>query len=254
MLLGIWGVLSALQWFADIHCWQTGRALGWDLQRLRIERFRSAPVLTLIYAPAAMRLWIVLKLVSSVLLIVTPHSSATPFVLAVLWTVSALLALRADGDGADKMAQVVTAGALLQSLGLLINQPLLAAAGWLWTGGQLTIAYATSGISKLFLAPWRDGTAPREALSSYLYGHRFAHALLRHRIIAVTLAWTIILTETLFPLALFAPLPIIVGALGFFLLLHMAIAVIMGLNTYPWAFLAAYPSVLLLGRAIHGTL
>jgi hypothetical protein len=251
MLLGIWGVLSALQSFADARAWQTGRALGWDLQRLRSSRFYAAPIMARLYAPGMMQLLAFLKLAMAAVLIFTPNSMAIPFVLAALWAVSALLALRGGGDGADKMALVVAAGAFLQSLGAEMDLPLLSTAGWLWAGGQLTIAYATSGISKLVLAPWRNGCAPREALSSFLYGHRFAHAALRNRAMASTLAWTIILTETLFPLALFAPLPILAGALAFFLLLHFAIAVIIGLNTYPWAFLAAYPSVLLLARSIH---
>lgn len=250
-LLGCWGVLSSLEWLADAAAWRPGGALGWDLNMLRKRRLYASPLLAKLFVPTLLTLWIILRLMAAGLLLIIPVSVMMPVVLIVMLVSSTLLNLRAAADGADKMALVVSVGALLQSIGELSGQPMLRAAGWLWIAGQLTIAYATSGFSKIRLAPWRDGIAVRGALSSYQYGHRFAHEILEYNVVAVTLSWAVMLIEILFPLVLFAPVEVLCAALAVLLLLHILIAVFMGLNTYPWAFAAAYPSVLLLAQGIH---
>ncbi len=149
------------------------------------------------------------------------------------------------------MALVVAYGLLLQIAGASAELPLLSVAGILWVGGHLTLAYVTSGIGKIILSGWRNGDVPRKTLSSYLHGHRMAHGLITHPGLAVTLAWSVMLIETLFPLALISPLPVLAGVLCVMALFHMATAMFMGLNTYPIAFVAAYPSLLLLAQWLN---
>ena len=66
--------------------------------------------------------------------------------------------------------------------------------------------------------------------------------------------WVVILAELAFPLALLAPAKVLFGVLALFALFHVGIAVAMGLDTYVWAFLAAYPSVLVIGAALRAAL
>jgi hypothetical protein len=241
-LLGLWGLLNALQWLADLKSWRAGGAGGWDLAEQRVSRIYQSALLRACFTDSGLYALVVGQLLVSLTLLVLPHL----LLLALFWLVTALLALRSGADGADKMALVVSVGAMLQLSG---NQT-LAFAGTLWIAGQLTIAYATSGWSKLFLARWRNGEAPRQALSSYMWGHRWSAALLQRRGLALALGWAVIVAEILFPLALFAPMPVLIAVLAGFWAFHWAIAWLMGINTYPWAFAAAYPSVLLLGQFI----
>lgn len=60
--------------------------------------------------------------------------------------------------------------------------------------------------------------------------------------VPLVLAWGTILAEALFPLLLLAPPAVLGSVLAGFFVFHLAAAVFMGLNTYPWAFLAAYPA------------
>lgn len=247
-LLGLWGMVTALQWLATTEQWRTGSALGWDLQGLRVSRLYGSLWLARIFAALGVRGVALSQLAASLSLCLTPSGWPALGALLVLAAATALLILRSSADGADKMAMVVMYGLLLQQLGAVLEQPMLALAGLWWAGGQLVLAYATSGIAKLTLADWRNGAAPRKALSTYLHGHRMAHRLLRQRSVALTVAWAVILIETLLPLALFAPLPVLAVMLAGMLLLHLMIAAAMGLNTYPLAFAAAYPSVLMLAQ------
>lgn len=248
--LGAWGVLVSVQGLADRAKWRDDGPLGWPLQRLRRRRWTGLPGLAALWSLRGLTQLLLIQLAAGLALIVAPLAA----LFALFWLTTLLTALRFGPNGADKIALVAASGAALQGLGLAFNLPQIWLAGVLWTGGQLTIAYFAAGASKLALSPWRSGAALRESLSSYAYGHRWAAKALRGRGAAVTLAWTVMLAEALFPLALLLPAPGLVTVLAGFFALHLAIAVTMGLNTYPWGFLAAYPSALLLGQALRGAL
>lgn len=253
-LLGLWGLLNAAQWLVDARHWANGGPLGWDLQGLRRGAWvRSRPVAQL-FGTTGLRILAGSLLFASLGLLLLPLSCVTLALLATFALAEFALSLRGGSDGAGKIALVAAVGLILQVAGLLTGVHDLLLAGVLWTGGQLAVAYFAAGASKALLAPWRNGQAVRGALTSYTAGHRWTAAALRGDKLALALGWAIILAEIAFPLALFAPLPAMLSALGAMFLLHLGIAVIMGLNTYPWAFLAAYPSALLLhqwiGRAL----
>ena len=254
VLLGIWGILSSVQWLADMPHWQDGRALGWDLQRLRRGKLFRSRRIAILFAPRGLTALACLQISISVALIVLPITFATTALLGCFALTTLLLALRAGLDGADKMVMVVATGALLQSVGIWSGEQRLFLAGELWTGGQLTIAYFASGASKLLLAPWRQGEALGAVLGSFTWGHRWAAPIVRNRRITKYLAWTIMLVELFFPLTLMAPFGWLCAVLVGFLMFHLAIAVTMGLNHYSWAFLAAYPSVLLVGQWLRSAL
>lgn len=247
-MLGIWGIITALQWWASRADWEPGRPLGWDL--LGLKRFRlpaAAALANAAFARPALCLAIALQVLASLALAVLPTSAATPVFLVLLLCATWLLCLRSVTDGADKMALVVILGALLQCL----PDQRIVLAGQAWIAGQLTLSYCTSGAAKLRLADWRKGTAPAQAMASLAWGHRRAAKVLSHRGLALGFAWLLMLVETAFILALLAPAWLLLAVLAMFLAFHFATAVFMGLNTYPWAFLASYPSVLVFSTTMR---
>lgn len=250
-LLGLWGMLNAAQWIVSARKWRAGIALGWDLQGLRASRLYKGRWLSWFFSSPVFALIPVLQFCASLFLCLLPIGWTACAALIVIALTNTVLILRSSADGADKMAMVVTYGLLLQMLGAICVQPLLSFAGVLWVGGQLTVCYATSGVGKLILSDWRNAKAPKNALSSYSYGNQTTFMVLRYRAIAMMLAWGIMTVEALFPLALLAPLPVLMAALGLMALLHLSVAFAMGLNTYVFAFIAAYPSVLQLAQALR---
>ena len=86
------------------------------------------------------------------------------------------------------------------------------------------------------------------------HGHPLAARVTDDARRSLVLSWGVMLAEALFPLALLGPAPVLWGALGLFLLFHWATAWAMGLNTYPWAFSAAFPAALLLGDVVRAHL
>lgn len=253
-LIGLYGAITAAQWLVDMSQWRDGRALGWDLQSLRRGRLARSRAVALVSAPPGLTLVAVVQLGVSLELLFMPGTAALIGLLGCFLVTELLLSLRSGADGGDKIVAVAASGALLQAIGLQFEAQRFVLAGILWSGGQLTLAYFASGASKLGLVPWRNGQALRAALTSYMWGHRWAAAVVRHASAARLLAWAIILLELAFPLALLLPVPWLCGVLGLFLLFHLAIAVVMGLNHYPWAFAATYPAVVLLGQWLRAGL
>lgn len=249
-LLGLWGLLNAAQWWAARKQWRGGTALGWDLQGLRTAWPWRAALLRRTFTNTGLPAIILLHGSAALALVLAPLSPLLLLALLALVGTSMLLVVRSVADGADKMALVVGWGLLAQVAGLLATSEWLVFAGTLWIGGQLTLCYATAGFAKLALASWRDGSAVRSALASHTHGHRCAAPLLTRPGVALGVAWMVMVLEVLFPLALMAPPPITAAMLAAMLALHGAIAVVMGLNTYLWAFIAAYPAVLLLAQHI----
>ncbi len=253
-LLGLFGLINAGQWLADQRRWADDGALGWDLHGLRRGRLWRFPLTGVIFRSSGLRWLAVLLLLASALLIAGPILVSPLLPLLLFLVATMMLALRAEPDGADKIAQVSATGLLLQATGIALSNQTLILAGVIWVGGQLTLAYFAAGASKLVLTPWRNGEALQGALRSAMWGNDWSARLVERRDVARWLSWGIILLEIAFPLALLLPLPFLGAILAIFFLFHMAIALVMGLNSYPWAFVATYPSVILLSEWLRSAL
>lgn len=251
-ILGAWAILAGLGWLTDAPRWADGGPLGRDLHRWQRSRWTRWRLFDVLHSSRGLALLGALQAMLGLWLVLAPRHPL--LALLALGLTGAAQALRGGGDGADKLAMVVIAGSTLQALGSALDLPSLTFAGVLWIGGQLTLAYATSGYSKLRHAAWRSGAAIRGALSSYAYGCGWAARLVRTDETAKLLAWAVILPEVLFPFALLLPPEWLAAILGLFLLFHLTIAAAMGLNTYPLAFAAAYPATLMLGQWLRAHL
>lgn len=249
-LLGLWGVLHAVQWLVDLPNWRAGTALGWDLQSLRQSTWLRSPFAAKLFDGTGLRVIAATLLLLSAALLVLPIMTASVVLLTLFFAAVLLLGQRAFADGGDKIVMTTASGTALQILGLVAHSDRLVLAGALWAGGQLALSYFASGASKLMLANWRNGTIPKQALTSYAWGQSWTAAPVGKSGIGLALAWAIMAAEILFPLALLLPAPWIYVALVIMFLLHLVIAAAMGINSYPWAFLAAYPSAVLLSQRL----
>lgn len=115
-------------------------------------------------------------------------------------------------------------------------------------GGQILIAYATSGIAKLLSPMWRRGDVLSKVLSTFSFGiPSVAAFLLRRPLLEKLLSFGAIAVMLAVPVCFFIPAqtPLIV-ALSMMLAFHFSTAVLMGLNDFLITFPLGYPGVLLL--------
>jgi hypothetical protein len=148
--------------------------------------------------------------------------------------------------GSDYMTVLILAGLSLAAISC--GQPLLAQAGLLYIGVQVTFSYFIAGVAKLRNPDWRMGLALRAFVLDSPYGApRWARALLAQPGLARAIGWVVIGFECSFPLAWLDPrLGLTYAAAG--LLFHIGNALVFGLNRFIFAWAAAYPALLYCSR------
>lgn len=174
---------------------------------------------------------------------------------ALLVTVAVSLAIRqrrvVGGDGAEQMGEIVLLSAVLALLPAPDDDRMRLVT--VFVTAQLTLSYVTAGIAKLVSPVWRAGDALAGILGTYGHGVAWVDRLLgRFPWVGAVAGWTVIAFEVAFPLVLVVPQPIALAVLAIGVTFHVACAALMGLNSFVWAFPAAYPCVVatreLIGR------
>jgi hypothetical protein len=110
---------------------------------------------------------------------------------------------------------------------------------------QSVLAYFTAGITKCRHRGWYDGSFVRALLMTETFGQRGVSTVVkRFPVIAVPLGSALLVAEVLFPLIVLVPVQAALVILCLFLIFHLTLAAIMGLNTFAFAFGATYPALL----------
>jgi Vitamin K-dependent gamma-carboxylase len=146
-------------------------------------------------------------------------------------------------DGSDQMSLIAFVAVAIHKL--FPGDVHVAQASLWFIAIQGCLSYFVAGIAKIISPVWRSGEAVRRVLGTRTYGSRRSASFVSGRDgVCVALSWLLILFECTFPLALaFGKTGFAVFALlGIFF--HITNAVIMGLNTFVWAFVATYPAIL----------
>jgi len=123
--------------------------------------------------------------------------------------------------------------------------PVTMAAGLVFIAAQGCLSYLAAGVAKLLSPTWRTGRAVGMIFSTGSYGEpRLAEMLDRFPWLSRVGSWSAMGMETLFPLCLVLPDPWRWIFLAWGASFHLQCAVVMGLNTFLWAFVATYPAIL----------
>lgn len=247
VLLAVWGLLFAGEWFVAARLFAQAEPLG-GLVRAAV----GLPIVgsagpKLFASPTAVRRYFACFGLFAVGLLV----GSDPWLMlaaCLAMLMMATLFVASCGNfwvgGSDKMAITVLMSLVLALLGHVIGSPPVRFAGELLAAGQLAICYCASGLFKIAAKRWRDGSELARVMRSDMYGNPAGAWLFGSKPVALAASWLLMLAEVLYPLALLAPRPILLAVLAGFLLFHVATAVFMRLNAFPWAFAAAYPFTL----------
>jgi hypothetical protein len=157
---------------------------------------------------------------------------------------SLVISIRFRGSyngGSDAMLIIV---ALAVALARTAPGLPLARAGLAYAAAQLVLSYVVSGVAKLQDPAWREGRALPilVQLAHYRVPARAA-ALLSRLVIARAAAWSMLVFECGFPLALAHP-TVCAVLLGLGAGFHLVNAVLFGLDRFLWTWLAAYPALI----------
>ena len=214
--------------------------LGWSPPRYALmKRLREG-----VYRYTSFRLVLLTKLAAAVFACIAAaiHSSSLP-VFTFLLAVTGMVALFRSGygsDGADQMFVILSLSATASSLFPVGSLGFMS--GFWFVASQLTLSYLVSGIYKACSRSWWDGTGLAGVLSTYSYGSNFLGRFFSgHRSLSVFVSAAVIIWETSFFIIWMLPLRVAMIYLAFGVCFHVGVAVVMGLNTFVFAFLSAYP-------------
>jgi hypothetical protein len=169
---------------------------------------------------------------------------------------SLLLHLRSPWgmDGSDQMLTQVF-GALF--LGYLAGSPLAYRAVLWFIAGQSCLSYLTAGVAKAISKDWQRGEVVFGIFNTRTYGYEpIARILLDQQLLTHALTWGAVVMECSFPLVLFAGFPGCLVFIAWGLSFHLMNAIVMGLNSFFWAFVSTYPALIycsiVISRYLYG--
>jgi hypothetical protein len=224
-------------------------AWGWlRTSRMFARRLTPRRLLDLIFNPPLLQALFYLRAARALLLIAVPLTAwISGAALLLTFVIGSLLNLRNSPYGveAHNRLSLVIIGALL--LQRAAPDSVLVTSACLWfVALQACLSYVTAGVAKLRNQGWRSGSGLVSVATATTLGvpPRVARLLREHQRLAGLLTRFTILMECAFPLLLVLPAPLGFVFIAWGLLFHLAIARLLGLNKFFWAWVATYPALL----------
>lgn len=193
------------------------------------------------FTPNASRFIAVIRLIASLMILLHINSNLSEILLTFT---SILLIYQYHGPyngGSDCIATLLTL--TLTIANILGNQYYKELAiGYFCV--QLIYSYFQSGYVKLFHEKWRDGSALMNVFLVTAYPTTESiRTLSSHHTLLLTMGWFVIIFEILFPFSIINEYLLII-ALSFGVIFHLANAILFGLNRFFWMWIAGYPLLL----------
>lgn len=190
---------------------------------------------------------IILRLIAIALLIIPGiwTFSEAPLFLAIVLT-SLLINYRSPfgQDGSDQMSTIVVIVLFLFHINP--ENTIIAQAGIWFIALQSLLSYFTAGYFKAKGKKWT--THPNAVFlifNTSTYGSKPIAGYLQNKQQIITfLTWSTVAVEATFPLVLITGYPGMILFLGWGLGFHLMNALVMGLNSFLWAFLATYGAII----------
>ncbi len=230
---------------------------GWRLLRQMLERHRGGPLLRFavsLVSPGRFEGWLYLRGgCAAALLVPTLPAPAVLTALALLFVTDLLVSMRLlfSKEGSDRMVRMINVALLL--VALAPGEPHVREAGLAFIALQGCLAYFTAGFWKALGPRWRDGQAVFLVFNTRTNGARpMAAMLARQPWLTRLLSWSVVGVELLFPLALAGGPTVALAFVAWGVVFHATNALVMGLNSFFFAFAATYPAILYCAE--HGVL
>ena len=218
--------------------------MTWEVSRLRKAWLTFGPIAALldpVLSTRGVRGLLFVRLLLALGILFFPTSAAL-LLASGLGTMLFVQRTPFGHDGADQLLMILF---LSLGLGSLVGSAIGVQIALAFVAAQAVLAYFSAGTAKLSAAGWRDGSYLAGISGMRMYGHaRCARLFAEKPRIAWIAAWTTIVWEVGFILVPFLPPTLAVPYVALGLLFHAGNAVVMGLNTFVFAFVATYPALL----------
>jgi hypothetical protein len=156
-----------------------------------------------------------------------------------------------SNNGADQLANIILISVSIAMLGSSGSAVVFLSI--IFIACQSQLSYITSGLFKLLEAGWRDGSNLQGILATATFGHPTLKRFLdptapRSYVVA---SYVVMVGELILGFSFCFPPSVCLGLLACGMLFHVSVAMIMGLNTFVWAFAATYPAIYYISLKIY---
>lgn len=248
-ILSIGLFVSTMEYFKKVQIFSVTGLSTWNVMQLRWHKNNSSYLeqfLSLIFNVKGLSFLFGLRLIVLMALFLLPLNAFISWILLGVLLLNLLLSSMITyygSDGSDQMNLLIIVTLFLCTCPLFASSGLLSKGLW-FIGLQSCLSYSVAGIAKLLSTEWRSASAVRDVFSTKTYGSAWATDFLRkYPLLNSFLCWNVMIMETLFPLCLILPWNIAVLFLIWGAIFHLLTTIIMGLNSFLWAFLATYPAI-----------
>lgn len=250
--LGI--IVGALEDLVTERDFNRAGLMSWEICRLRVSWASRSLIgrgLDTILKYESFRVLLALRLVAAVAVAIgAVFGELLSTAILIVFGSSLALSVRCPYglDGAHHMHLVVFGSLFLASLNTTDTR--ITAVVTMFIAAQVLLAYIVSGTTKAASARWRSGDAIPGVMATFIYGNSKLHAILQsHPGLALLSCWAVIIFECAFPAAVLLGSPYLEVFLVSGLVFHALTALVMGLNSFFFAFVATYPCVIYLSAA-----
>ena len=247
VLVGIGILQGSVQLLLSVKEFRSSGLLDWN-SRQTLTRSHGASRRWMVGRSGSvwLRLVLVARIASTVALIAPFQSNVLYGSYACVILLSSLFLsyqIRYGKDGSNQISFIILAGLAFTFL-MPASSP-FQPVGLYFIAAQALFSYFAAGISKLSNAKWRQGSALQSIINTATYGHlTAAAALAKRRWLAGVVGWTVIVVEIILPVAAVAPPGVLIVLLFAGAMLHLGTAVLIGLDTFFWAFTATFPAII----------
>jgi hypothetical protein len=256
LVLGITSIgviISGMEWLSLSAVFKDENLFSWKIRKTRTSFFiRAKAPFDYIYGYPYIIFLVTIQVFSALgIMLFLDQIFIRTILCGVISIISIFFSIRAymGHTGADQMFKLTF---ITVTLSYLSNSEFALKLGLIVISIHLIIAYATPGLLRIFQKEWRNGEDLLIMLRLNTYGNFTIWQLFKkHKVLYKTVTWGIILFECSIIIALFLPINYLLCYLLLGILFHLSNAIIMGLNTFTWAFVGTYPAYLWLSCTIN---
>jgi hypothetical protein len=258
LIASIGVTVSSLECLSLAKHYRESGLFSWRVHRLRepsLYRPRMIHFLDRCFAYPSILVLFAIRCVAAILIFILHEQRfAICALTAIVGIISVGLALRGpDGkNGSDQMSKMT-----FVSLALAFSSPspIMWQCELFFLCGQLCLAYVTSGAIRIQQEQWRDGSYLLLIFRQRSYGNRWCWKFGSQHPTALRFAsLATLIFECCFPVGLLLPRKICWALVAIGVFFHLSNAIILGLNTFFWAYVALFPAFLSCNALIHRTL
>jgi hypothetical protein len=257
LLVSFGAAISTAEWIYSRHDLRNDGIFSWQVIGARPLTVGPGIVVVWLNWLLAFRPFVGVLILRVVVLFCLPFAvwlgHGAIIALSIVLMSSFLLHLRSPFgmDGSDQMNMQIF-GALF--LGHVGGSVLAYKASIAFVAAQACLSYATAGIAKALSPYWQSENVLFGIFNTRTYGYEpVARFLLDRPTLAKVFSWGAVAMECSFALSLLAGFPGCLVFLAWGLGFHVMNAVIMGLNSFLWSFVATYPAVVYCAIGIAST-